>query len=79
MSKFAENQAISAERRQMLWDKKKEGAKFYRDLAKLSFGGMIVSEFVKFQEEHINWYVLLLGVSVTIMFNYIANRILKLK
>lgn len=79
MSKFSENRITSAERRQMLWEAKKEKAKFYKDLAKLAFGGLIVSEVIKFHEGSINWYVIILGVTATFGFNILANRILKLE
>lgn len=77
MSKFNDDHLAVAERRQRAWEKRKEDAKYYRDLSKLSFGGLIIVEMVKFHEGEPNYYLLFLGAFTTVFLAVIANKILK--
>lgn len=79
MSNFSDVHINKSERRMMLWDKKKEDAKFYRDLSKLSFGGMIITSFVNIGNGGFDFYSFIIGSLATIFFAYIANNILKIK
>lgn len=61
-----------------LWERRKENAKFYRDLAKLSFGALVVGEFPLIKDGNIDIVLLFLGSWCTFIFAFIGNRYLKI-
>ena len=80
MGKFVEQQVIKKEQREKNKVRRETLGKFFYDLAKLSFAGLAIGWITPIAENHNitdNVIVLLLGVSFTIIFSAIGDKILK--
>lgn len=78
MSNFAQNKACKEKRQEREWERRKENAKYYRDLSKLSFGALVVGEFPLLKDGDVDLILLTVGVWSTFVFAYIGSRFLKL-
>lgn len=80
VSKFSENIERSEERKERNKVRRETIGKFFFDLAKLSFAGLVIGWITPFSENtdisH-NIFVLFSGVVFTFVFSLIGNKILK--
>lgn len=77
MGKWKEQQEIKKESRDKDKSRRENLAKFFFDLSKLCFAGLVIGGvFPLFTElsKLENWYIILMGIITTICFAYIANK-----
>lgn len=57
-----------------IWEKRKEYAKYYFDLSKLSFGALVLGELVYLHGNDFNIYVAVTGLIATVFFQFMAGN-----
>lgn len=62
-----------------LWERRKEYAKYYFDLAKLTFGALVLGELVYLHNKDFNIYVAVAGLTATVFFQTMASSNLNKK
>lgn len=80
MGKWKEQQEVKKERREQEKFRRENLAKFFFDLAKLSFAGLVIGAVIPLYVDLNNlnyWYILLTGVIATIFLAYIGNELFK--
>jgi len=80
MGKFTDQQTIKKEAKEKEKVRRETLGKFFYDLAKLSFAGLVIAWLTQMPENYYdvkNVVVLLFGISFTILFSIIGDKILK--
>lgn len=80
MGKWLEQQEVKKEGKLLKRFRRENLGKFFFDLAKLSFAGLVVGGIVPLYAELSkldNWYIILTGIITTFILAYIGNEILK--
>lgn len=76
MSNFAKK---TEEQRQRAWERRKTNEKYYSDMSKLTFTGMVLSQLSLLYTGDINWIAISIGSIMTIIFKIIANNFINQK
>lgn len=65
------------DKQQKSWEKRKERAKYFYDISKLTFGASVLGEIVYIHNYDFNAYIVIVGSLATITFFLFAERTLK--
>lgn len=80
MGNWSEQQDTKKEIKRRDDSRKETIAKYFLDLSKLVFAGIVIGEIISLQGDLMNslsWYILMMGVLSTCLFAWIGNKILK--
>lgn len=79
MSNFANDLSSREKRQEHAWERRKEYAKYYFDLAKLTFAALVLGELVYLHNNDFNLYLAIVGLLATAFFQTMASNNIKIK